>query len=92
MTVQITRYEQLQRRVGVHMAQALVGPGVVAVWCSLTADWFHHRQQRDHVLVSTFRSESTCCGVGHGGHPRSDGETEKQRQTRTLALVMAGAG
>ena len=26
MTVQITRYEQLQRRVGVHMAQALVGP------------------------------------------------------------------
>ena len=30
--VQITRYEQLQRRVGVHMAQALVGPGGAAVW------------------------------------------------------------
>ena len=48
------RYEQLQRRVGVHMAQALVGPGGVAVWSSFTVVWLHHRQQRDHVLVSTF--------------------------------------
>ena len=63
MTVQITRYEQLQRRVGVHMTQALVGPwrrrsvGVLAllfgfiVGSNVTMIWFQRSGQNRPAAV-----------------------------------------
>ena len=61
--VQITRYEQLQRRVGVHMAQALVGPwrrrsvGVLSlligfiIGSNVTMYWFQRSGQNRPAAV-----------------------------------------
>ena len=63
MTVQITRYAQLQRRVGVHMAQALVGPwrrrslGLLAllfgfiIGSNVTMVWFQRSGQNRPAAV-----------------------------------------
>ena len=63
MTVQVTRYEQLQRRIGRHMNQALVGPwrrrsvGVLAllfgfiIGSNVTMIWFQKSGQNRPVAV-----------------------------------------